>query len=110
VLTTIGQKIKNSELRERDMPGRYGGEEFLVILPGSDLNQAAEVAERIRNNIATHLFAYEQSVIPVTVSLGVATLNKDHATATDLYKAADKALYESKHTGKNKVTLAPQPA
>lgn len=106
VLKNIGKELKGAGLRERDMAGRYGGEEFLVILSNSDSKQGMDVAERIRKRIESFDFTYDGKKIPVTVSLGVAQMKKEHAVATDIYKAADKALYESKHTGKNKATLA----
>jgi two-component system cell cycle response regulator len=106
VLTTLGQQVKASGLRERDLAGRYGGEEFLVVLANSDSVQAAEVAERIRAKLEAFEFLYDGKKIPVTVSLGVCSIKKDFHDAQDLYKAADKALYESKRTGKNRVTVA----
>ena len=106
VLTQLGQVVKTSGLRERDLPGRYGGEEFMVVLPGSSLDQAADVAERIRKKIESHEFLYEGTKIPVTVSLGVCDVKKDHPDAQEIYKAADKALYESKRNGKNMVSKA----
>jgi diguanylate cyclase (GGDEF)-like protein len=105
VLSELGKQVKASGLRERDLAGRYGGEEFLLVLTNSNSEQAIEVAERMRKAIASFNFTYEGTKVPVTVSLGVATIQKDFHDATDLYKAADKALYESKRSGKNKVTL-----
>jgi diguanylate cyclase (GGDEF)-like protein len=106
VLTELARTVKNSGLRERDFVGRYGGEEFLILLTNSSLQQAGEVAERVRRNVESHKFNYEDQVIPVTISIGVSCIGKIHHNSVELYKAADKALYESKHTGKNKVTLA----
>ena len=106
VLTTLGQQVKASGLRERDLAGRYGGEEFLIVLSNTEADQAMEVAERVRKRIALHDFVYDGKKVPVTISLGVATIRKDFHEGTDIYKAADKALYESKHNGKNRVTLA----
>jgi diguanylate cyclase (GGDEF)-like protein len=107
VLSTLGAQVKASGLRERDLAGRYGGEEFIVVLTNSNAEQAADVAERIRKRIEQHEFLYENKRIPVTVSLGVSSIRKDFHMGSDLYKQADKALYESKRNGKNKVTLAP---
>lgn len=107
VLSTLGAQVKASGLRERDLAGRYGGEEFIVVLTNSDAKQAADVAERIRKKIETYEFLYDNQKIPVTVSLGVCAIRKDFHLGADLYKEADKALYESKKTGKNKVTVAP---
>ncbi len=106
VLAELGQQVKASGLRERDLAGRYGGEEFIVVLTNSGIEQAAEVAERIRKRIEAHAFMYEGQKIPVTVSMGVATVKKEYADSTAVYKAADKALYDSKHAGKNRVTVA----
>ncbi len=107
VLTTLGGTVKASGLRERDLAGRYGGEEFIVVLTNSDAKQAADVAERIRKRIEQTEFAYNGAKIPVTVSLGVCAIRKDFHLGEDLYKNADKALYESKRAGKNRVTVAP---
>jgi two-component system, cell cycle response regulator len=107
VLTELGAQVKASGLRERDLAGRYGGEEFIIVLTNSNETQAAEVAERVRKRIEEFDFQYDKKKIPVTVSLGVAAMKKDYHEFTDLYKAADKALYESKRNGKNKVSIAP---
>lgn len=106
VLTELGAQVKASGLRERDLAGRYGGEEFLVLLTNSSGEQAVEVAERIRKKIESHEFVYQGKKIPVTVSLGVSSLKKEFHEPSDLYRSADKALYESKRQGKNRVTLA----
>lgn len=106
VLTALAGQVKASGLRERDLAGRYGGEEFIVVLTNSNSEQAAEVAERIRKKIEGHVFEYEGTKIPVTVSLGVATIKKEFHTGAEIYKLADKALYESKRNGKNRVTVA----
>lgn len=106
VLAELGLQVKASGLRERDLAGRYGGEEFIVVLTNSDEDQAREVAERIRKKIENHEFTYDGKKIPVTVSVGVAAIKKDYHDSGDLYRASDKALYESKRSGKNKVTVA----
>jgi two-component system cell cycle response regulator len=107
ILSELGAQVKASGLRERDLAGRYGGEEFIIVLTNSNGNQAAEVAERVRKRIEEFDFQYDKKKIPVTVSLGVAAMKKEYHEFTDLYKAADKALYESKRNGKNKVSIAP---
>ncbi len=106
VLSELGAQVKASGLRERDLAGRYGGEEFIIVLTNSNETQAAEVAERVRKRIETFDFTYDGKKIPVTISLGVASMKKEFHEFNELYKAADKALYESKKTGKNKVTIA----
>lgn len=106
VLSTLGAQVKASGLRERDLAGRWGGEEFIVVMAHSSGDQAMEVSERIRKKIEAHKFEYDGKIISVTVSLGVAYLKKDYHEGNDIYKAADKALYESKHGGKNRSTMA----
>jgi diguanylate cyclase (GGDEF)-like protein len=106
VLQELGAQVKASGLRERDLAGRYGGEEFMVVLTNSNEGQAHEAAERIRKKIELHEFTYAGERIPVTVSIGVASLKKDYVESGDIYKASDKALYESKRNGKNRVTIA----
>jgi diguanylate cyclase (GGDEF)-like protein len=105
VLSTLGTQVKASGLRERDLAGRWGGEEFIIVLSHSGGDQALEVAERVRRRIEQHEFVYDGQKISVTVSLGVAFLKKDFHEGMDIYKAADKALYESKHNGKNRTTV-----
>ncbi len=106
VLSEIGKTVKDCGLRERDLAGRYGGEEFLVILNNSTADQALEVAERIRKNIEGHEFNFDGKKISVTVSLGVSTVKKEHHASPDLYREADEALYKSKSLGKNRVTVS----
>lgn len=106
VLRDLCGTIKKQGLRERDLLGRYGGEEFLLLLTNANIQKAKELAERIRSSIEKHKFIYEDKEINVTISLGIANVVDEHNDSTDLYKMADKALYESKRTGKNKVTVA----
>lgn len=106
VLATLGAQVKASGLRERDLAGRWGGEEFIIVMSNTGGDQAMEAAERVRKKIESHEFVYEEKKITVTVSVGVACLKKDFHEGNDIYKAADKALYESKHAGKNRSTMA----
>lgn len=98
--------LVRKEVRTIDFPARYGGEEFAVVLPETDSEGAHTFAERLRKRIAAQSFCYHEKVLPVTVSVGVATHPRDHATCKEqLIGYADKALYHSKATGKNKVSL-----
>jgi len=93
-------------IRPTDLLARYGGEEFVVMLPNTTVNQAAGVAERIREHIDQYLFTIpvEPEHIHCTVSIGVSTLiNGD--TVQTLIARADKALYHVKNTGRNKVAV-----
>lgn len=91
-------------IRDIDTAGRWGGEEFLLLLPGTDLDGAAHVAERIRRAFADRfVHSAEGDPIPGTASFGVAAV-PDSATADGLLAAADAALYRAKRSGKNRVS------
>jgi diguanylate cyclase (GGDEF)-like protein len=94
------------QLRQIDTLGRIGGEEFAVLLPGSAVPAAAQVAERIRAAFQAAPFVVGSSKQTVTVSLGVAELQAHHHDAVHLLSDADHALYAAKHGGKNRVVVA----
>jgi len=97
-------------LRDIDLAGRWGGEEFLLILPGTDLAGGAQVAERIRAALAGRfVLSVDGTPIPVTASFGVAA-TPPATTAAELFAAADAALYEAKRAGKNRVETGRVPA
>lgn len=104
VLKSVANIIKES-VRGIDIVGRYGGEEFLVILPNSDKNAALEVAERIRSSVEMSKFHIDSKNLKLTISIGVATLYEHGETPNELVKAADIALYRAKREGKNKVAI-----
>lgn len=89
--------------RSVDLVFRYGGEEFCIVCPGASLEMAHTVAERMRQNIASHKFILEQSEISVTVSIGVSILAQAHANKDALLHDADVALYSAKESGRNRV-------
>jgi diguanylate cyclase (GGDEF)-like protein len=96
-------------LRDVDIAGRWGGEEFLMVLPGTDLAGGARVAERIRVSLAGRIvLTADGTPIPVTASFGVAA-TPPLRTASELFAAADAAMYEAKRAGKNRVETAPDP-
>ncbi len=105
VLAAVGVAVTSS-LRASDFAGRFGGEEFILLLPDTDRDGAVIVAEKFRQAIA----AVEVTGVsrPITVSLGVAALPDDAAEPTLLLRAADRALYQAKSLGRNRVeTVAP---
>lgn len=106
VLVALG-KLLPQIVREVDMACRYGGEEFLLLLPETDLNQAMTVAENIRENVAALKIDCESVVLPqVTCSLGIASY-PDHAMKEEeLLRIADAALYSAKNAGRNRVMSA----
>ncbi|MBD9357945.1 diguanylate cyclase [Methylomonas albis] len=91
-------------LREIDIPGRMGGEEFAILLPETGLLKAIEVAERLRTVVAGSAIIVESGqALYFTVSIGVATLTDEGSSIGDLLNLADKGLYQAKHGGRNKV-------
>jgi diguanylate cyclase (GGDEF)-like protein/PAS domain S-box-containing protein len=106
LLRELADVIKSC-CRVTDSPVRYGGEEFLVLCPETDAGQARYLAERIRKTVETKAFA-QREVQPggkVSVSIGVAAFPEHGAEAEAIVKAADQALYVSKESGRNRVTL-----
>jgi diguanylate cyclase (GGDEF)-like protein len=92
--------------REIDIVGRYGGEEFLIVLPNTDAIRAAVVAERIRKAAEDHVYRYREFLVRITVSIGLASVPANQArTDADLLRAADEALFRAKQTTRNKVIL-----
>jgi diguanylate cyclase (GGDEF)-like protein/PAS domain S-box-containing protein len=90
-------------LRDVDIPGRLGGEEFAILLPNTNHQSTLILAERLRQNIATHLFEINDQSIPSTASMGVASLNEDSVNLEELLNQADAALYRAKLQGRNRV-------
>ncbi|MGC1542007.1 MAG: PleD family two-component system response regulator [Xanthobacteraceae bacterium] len=104
VLRDFALRIKRS-IRGIDLACRYGGEEFVIVMPETDMAVAAMVAERLRRRIAAEAFAIAQGSrqIPVTISIGIAGLRGKDDTAPALLKRADQALYRAKRDGRNRV-------
>lgn len=100
--------VLRREVREYDIPSRFGGEEFAVLLPGSDTAEAIAVAERIRREVGREHYEVPTSVDPlhVTVSVGVATFGEHGDTLKELLHAADLALYRAKIEGRDRVRAA----
>ncbi|MFH0900184.1 MAG: GGDEF domain-containing protein [Pseudomonadota bacterium] len=90
---------------ERGFACRFGGDEFMAFLPGYDKQTAFQIAEEIRDGIATHRFEKASIRVEPTISLGVSTLPEDGETTDDLFRAADRALYRAKAGGKNRVAI-----
>ncbi|ALZ77145.1 diguanylate cyclase [Rheinheimera sp. F8] len=94
----------SSLLRDSDLFGRYGGEEFGIILPDTGLEGAEEVAERICRAVADYPMLFNQQTIRTTLSIGVAEfVPKQHFLHDDLIRCADMALYNAKRSGRNRV-------
>lgn len=114
VLKSVGQVLRES-CRVYDVPGRYGGEEFCIVLPETRVNNTTTVAERIRRRLETTHLPVGGASVTVTASIGIA--GTDSATsdgilsASALVERADRALYSAKHHGRNRVEMwAPSPS
>lgn len=101
-LRTIGKIIQNA-IRGADIAFRYGGEEFAAILPETRLDDAFKVAERIRKSVETRT---QTLVLPITMSLGVASWPLDGVMKEEIIGRADAALYQAKQTGRNKICVS----
>ena len=108
VICAFAELLRES-VREIDIPGRFGGEEFVLLLPGTDAAGAASVAERVRAALAERVIVTPGgAAIRITASFGVATA-PPLARAAELISAADRALYDAKRAGKNRVGTAQLP-
>ena len=104
VLKTVAETLRVTS-RCADMAFRYGGEEFVLLLNKTDLAGARIIAERLRSTIAGLSCIYENSEIPITISIGIAEV-REGETRDNLLKRADDALYKAKHSGRNQVQVA----
>lgn len=105
VLAILAKTVLNC-LRKADFFGRFGGEEFVAFLPETTLKTAVAAAERIRENLANIVISVDEQQIRITVSIGVASYQKEDLTIDALLQRADKALYQAKNQGRNQVVAA----
>jgi diguanylate cyclase (GGDEF)-like protein len=104
LLVTLARMIQD-QVRREDIACRYGGEEFLLIMPGASLEATLQRAQSLQKGV-NKLHALNQSLKPFTISAGVAIFPVHGATADDLLHAADQALYRAKAEGRNRVMVA----
>ena len=105
VLRGMAQRFKSS-VRQYDIVGRYGGEEFLVVLPHTDAGQLRGFAERLWEKVRSEPFHYDGHDISVTISLGVAAASGSDESHEELIRRADDALYRAKSEGRDRICYA----
>lgn len=108
ILRDVAQRLCLG-IRPYDIIGRYGGEEFAVLLPNSSLDQCLAVAERIRASVCDEPFRYNGDEIAISVSLGVSCSSENDRSLSDLLLRADEAMYKAKHNGRNRVSWVYHP-
>ena len=104
VLSLLGELI-SQEIRKIDIACRYGGEEFVILLPETGLDKAKNAAERLREKIMSQKVDYEGKPIQVTASFGIVTLSQNMKTVEDRLGVADDAMYRAKEKGRNQVYI-----
>ncbi len=108
VLAALAQAFRQ-QVRESDVIGRFGGEEFVVLLPGADVTEASKVAERLREQVGATPVIFASGEVRVTVSVGVAVLGLHGDDIPGLLARADVALYRAKRSGRDQVRLFDEP-
>jgi diguanylate cyclase (GGDEF)-like protein len=104
VLQETARILYENTRKERDIVGRYGGEEFMIVLPGVGQYEAMAVADKLRLITASSRFRYQDQELSVTISIGVTTAKAEEVDASTLIRRADRGLYISKESGRNRVT------
>jgi diguanylate cyclase (GGDEF)-like protein len=107
VLRAVGEALQSS-FRDDEVPCRFGGEEFVVVLPGVTASVARKRAEQLRAKIEALTVRYAEGNLPkITISVGIATYPHSGSTPVEVLKVADEALYVAKHEGRNRVQVSP---
>jgi diguanylate cyclase (GGDEF)-like protein len=106
VLHAFRTEVQKAVRAGHDLVGRFGGDEFCVVLPGTNAAQAGVIAERLRRHCEANLGQGLARPLPVTISIGIASLAPDRASLVELTADADAALYAAKAGGRNRVVYA----
>ncbi|MDP3367641.1 MAG: diguanylate cyclase, partial [Pseudomonas sp.] len=112
-LKSVGQALSRAASRPRDFVGRFGGEEFVLVLPDTDEAAARHIAERCRQQVRQQRIAHERSSVSslLTISLGVGTIVPGaHDRPLDFLNSVDKLLYQAKQRGRDRLEVAKTPA
>jgi len=105
VLRALAAEMRE-QVRESDFVGRFGGEEFVILLTGTTAKEASRVADRIRRGAGAVQVLTKDTLVGATISIGVAVLGTHGSDLSELLDAADRALYRAKHTGRDRVCLS----
>ncbi|MBP1764511.1 MAG: hypothetical protein H6Q65_1569 [Firmicutes bacterium] len=105
VLKSVSEDLRRS-VREYDTVARWGGDEFLLMLPATNEENAVRLAERIRETVENRRYAYENAVLSVTLTLGVSIIRNGGDTVDSMIRKADILMYQGKRAGRNCVTVA----
>jgi len=105
ILQQLAVLFRQGTRSNSDLVTRIGGEEFCIILPATSIEQSTILADKLRQAVAAHSFRTQQGSVDITISIGLAEHQQDRSHA-QTFKAADQALYQSKHQGRNRVTAA----
>jgi diguanylate cyclase (GGDEF)-like protein len=108
VLASVGQRM-SAVLRGSDIKCRYGGDEFLVLLPETPMNGAYRVAETLRHELEERPVRWQEESVTVTASFGIAEMRADEPEVEGLVARADAALYRAKQAGRNRIEIADPP-
>ena len=107
VLKMVATNLLSAK-RHPDVVARFGGEEFVIMLPETTLAAATMVAERIRSQVFANAMAIGESELSLTISLGVSAATASSSGVDSILRDADRALYKAKQTGRNRVCVAKQ--
>jgi len=105
ILKCFAQHCKQM-LRKSDIAGRFGGEEFAILLLNTSVEQAQQIMDKFRQEISEHTFLFNGIKMKITISIGICVCGEQISDMDRLYSAADKALYHAKRNGRNKIELA----
>ncbi|WP_088189702.1 GGDEF domain-containing protein [Desulfosporosinus sp. FKA] len=108
VLKVVSKSLQDA-VRERDVVSRWGGEEFLILLPETASEGACKLADRMRKILEEQIIEYNGYKVKITMTFGVTSVNDNYGKVEDIIKKADCALYEGKRRGRNCIVLAPLP-
>ncbi|CAG8574091.1 16776_t:CDS:2, partial [Racocetra fulgida] len=105
VLKELANLIRNNHIRSEDIFARYGGDEFAILLKGTNINLASKIAEEIRGSVEVHSFTCNKTKLSITLSIGVSEMNSSVETGDDLLLHADNASKKAKEYGRNRVEV-----